>query len=213
MVIMKAETCFTEADKKRIADAVRAVERRTVGEVAVMVVDQSDAYPEGQILAGGLIGSLLALAATELFWGGALWVFVVSALVLTALCGWLVHYLPEVKRFFTPNDRLELQVRARALTAFYEKELYKTRDESGVLFFISLFEHKVWVLADKGIYEKIRQETLQAYARDIAAGIKDGKAADMLCQAIADVGELLARHFPVKPDDINELSDEVIIGQ
>ncbi|MCJ7603193.1 MAG: TPM domain-containing protein [Desulfobulbaceae bacterium] len=210
---MKAETFFTEADKKRIADAVRAVERRTAGEVAVMVVDQSDAYPEGQILAGGLIGSLLALAATELFWSGALWVFVVSALVLTALCGWLVHYLPEVKRFFTPNDRLELQVQDRALTAFYEKGLYKTRDESGVLFFISLFEHKVWVLADKGIYEKIRQETLQAYARDIAAGIKDGNAADMLCQAIADVGELLARHFPVKPDDINELSNEVIIEQ
>lgn len=210
---MKAETFFTEADKKRIADAVRAVERRTAGEVAVMVVDQSDAYPEGQILAGGLIGSLLALAATELFWDGALWVFVVSALVLMPLCGWLVQYLPDVKRFFTPNDRLELQVQDRALTAFYEKGLYKTRDESGVLFFISLFEHKVWVLADKGIYEKIRQETLQAYARDIAAGIKDGKAADMLCQAIADVGEILARHFPVKTGDINELSNEVIIGQ
>ncbi|MBU0909912.1 MAG: hypothetical protein KJ717_10120 [Proteobacteria bacterium] len=64
---MKAETFFTEADKKKIADAVRAVELKTAGEIAVMVVDRSDAYPEGQILAGGLIGSLLALAATELF--------------------------------------------------------------------------------------------------------------------------------------------------
>jgi putative membrane protein len=213
MVIMKAETFFTETDKKRIAEAVRDVELRTAGEVAVMVVDQSDAYPEGQMLAGGLIGSLLALAATELFWVGDLWVFVVSALVLMPLCGWLVQYLPDVKRFFTPNDRLELQVQDRALTAFYDKGLYKTRDESGVLFFISLFEHKVWVLADKGIYEKIQQETLQAYAHNIAAGIKDGQAADMLCQAIADVGELLARHFPVKADDIDELSNEVIIGQ
>jgi len=212
-VIMKAETFFTEADKKKIADAVHAVEGRTGGEIAVMVVDQSDAYPEGQMLAGGVIGSLSALAATELFWTGDLWVFVVSALVLTALCGWLVHYLPEVKRFFTPGDRLELQVRDRALTAFYEKGLYKTRDESGVLFFISLFEHKVWVLADQGIYAKIRQEALQAYAQDIAAGMKSGQAADMLCRSITEVGELLARHFPAKADDMNELSDEVIIGQ
>jgi putative membrane protein len=210
---MKAETFFTEADKKKIAVAVRAVELKSAGEIAVMVVDRSDDYPEGQILAGGVIGCLSAMAATELFWAGNLWVFVVSALVLTVLCGWLVHYLPEVKRFFTPNDRLELQVQDRALTAFYEKGLYKTRDESGVLFFVSLFEHKVWVLADKGIYEKIRQETLQAYARDIAVGIKSGKAADMLCQSITAVGELLARHFPVKQDDVNELSDEVIIGQ
>lgn len=210
---MKAETFFSEADKKRIADAVGAVERRTAGEVAVMVVGQSDAYPEGQMLAGGVIGSLLALAATELLWGGALWVFAVSALVLTALCGWLAHYLPAVKRFFTPSDRLELQVRDRALAAFYENGLYKTREESGVLFFISLFERKVWVLADKGIYAKIRQETLQAYARDIAAGIKGGQAVDTLCQAIGDVGEILARHFPVKADDVNELSDQVIVGQ
>ncbi len=210
---MKAETFFTEADKKKIAEAIHAVEGRTAGEIAVMVVDQSDAYPEGQMLAGGVIGSLSALAATELFWAGDLWVFVVSALVLTALCGWLVHYLPEVKRFFTPADRLELQVRDRALTAFYEKGLYKTRDESGVLFFISLFEHKVWVLADQGIYAKIRQEALQAYAQDIAAGMKSGQAADMLCRSIMEVGELLTRHFPVKADDVNELSDEVIIGQ
>jgi len=210
---MKAETFFTETDKKRIVDAVREAELITAGEIAVMVVDQSDAYPEGQMLAGAVIGSLLALAVTELFWTGSLWVFVVSALVLMALCGWLVHYLPAVKRFFTPNDRLELQVRDRALASFYDKGLHKTRDESGVLFFISLFEHKVWVLADRGIYEKIRPETLQAYAHDIAAGIKVGKAADILCQSIADVGDLLARHFPVKPDDSNELANEVIIGQ
>ncbi|MEW6517937.1 MAG: hypothetical protein AB1461_00855 [Thermodesulfobacteriota bacterium] len=210
---MKAETFFTEADQKRIAEAVRHVERRTAGEIAVMVVGQSDAYPEGQLLAGGVLGSLLALAATELFWAGSLWVFVVSALGLTALFGWLVHYLPGVKRIFTPNDRLELQVRDRALAAFYEKGLYRTREESGVLFFISLFERKVWVLADKGIYARISQETLQAYASDIAAGIKSGQAADMLCRAILEAGELLARHFPVRADDVNELADKVIIGQ
>ncbi len=210
---MKAETFFTESDKKKIAEAISAVELKTAGEIAVMVVDQSDAYPEGQILTGISVGPLFALAATELFWQGSLWVFAVSAIVLTGLLGWLAHHLPAVKRFFIPRARLELQVKKRALTAFYEKGLYKTRDESGVLFFISLFEHKIWVLADKGIYEKITQETLQSYALDIASGIKNGQTTDMLCRAISAAGELLARHFPVKPDDINELSNEVIIGQ
>lgn len=210
---MKAETFFTESDKKRIAEAISAVELKTSGEIAVMIVDQSDAYPEGQILAGITVGPLFALAATELFWQGSLWIFAVSAIILTVLFGWLAHYLSALKRFFIPRARLELQVKKRALTAFYEKGLYKTRDESGVLFFISLFEHKIWVLADKGIYGKISQETLQSYARDIASGMKNGQTPDMLCRAISAAGELLARHFPVKPDDINELSDEVIIGQ
>ena len=212
MVGMKAETFFTQAENESISSAIREVETKTDGEVAVMVVDQSDAYPEGQILAGGVIGVLLALIVTELIWGDSLWAFALTALVLSAFCGWVVNYMPAVKRFFTPNARLEIQVQDRALTSFYEKGLYKTRNETGVLFFISLFEHKVWVLADKGIYEKIRQETLQEYARDIALGIKTGKAAEILCREIQNVGEILAKHFPVKPDDINELSDKVIIG-
>ncbi|MBI5559625.1 MAG: hypothetical protein HY885_18535 [Deltaproteobacteria bacterium] len=210
---MKAETFFSTAEQESISRAIAEVECKTSGEVAVMVVDQSDTYPEGQILAGCFCGALLALVATELLWKNSLWFFVVISFVLMPLCGWLVHYLPQVKRFFTPDVRLEVQVRQRALTAFYEKGLDKTRGRSGVLFFISLFERKVMVLADKGIYEKIQQEALQAYARDIALGVKAGRAAEILCHQIKGVGQVLASQFPVKPDDINELSDQIIIGQ
>ncbi|OKY73631.1 MAG: hypothetical protein BM485_17590 [Desulfobulbaceae bacterium DB1] len=209
---MKAETFFSEAEKETIAEAVRRVEIKTSGEVAVMVVDASDSYPEGQLSAGIFLGGLAALGLTELLWGDSLWIFLSFFLPSALVCGWLVNYLPAIKRFFTPDARLEEQVKDRALTAFYEKGLYKTRDESGVLFFVSLFEHKVWVLADKGIYAKISQETLQEYAAAVAAGFKSGRAAELLCREILHVGEILAAHFPVKPDDENELNNEVIIG-
>ncbi|MDA8163698.1 MAG: hypothetical protein M0017_01510, partial [Desulfobacteraceae bacterium] len=74
------------------------------------------------------------------------------------------------------------------------------------------FEHKVWILADKGIYEKIKPETLQAHARETAKGIGGRRAAEVLCREIGKVGEVLARHFPVRPDDTDELSNNVIIG-
>ncbi|MFH1217638.1 MAG: hypothetical protein V1706_14170 [Pseudomonadota bacterium] len=209
---MKADTFFSEAEKEKIAEAVRQVELKTSGEVAVMVVDESDSYPEGQLLAGIFLGGSAALALTELFWGDSLWIFLALFVAFALLCGWLSSYLPDVKRFFTPGARLEEQVKDRALTAFYEKGLYKTRDESGVLFFISLFEHKVWVLADKGIYAGISQKTLQEYAESVALGIKSGRASELLCREILHVGEILATHFPVKPDDKNELADQVIIG-
>ncbi|HSH12815.1 MAG TPA: hypothetical protein VLA15_03675, partial [Desulfurivibrionaceae bacterium] len=61
---MKAEEFFSAQDKERIAEAVRQVELRTSGEVAVVVVDESDTYPEGRLLAGGVLGGLLALAVT-----------------------------------------------------------------------------------------------------------------------------------------------------
>ena len=43
------------------------------------------------------------------------------------------------------------EVQEAVLTAFFKEELYRTRDETGILIFISVFEHKVWVLADRGI--------------------------------------------------------------
>ena len=213
MVKMSAETFFTEVEKEQIAGVVREVETNTAGEVAVMVVEQSDEYPEGQLLAGFFVGGLLALGVTDFFMDDNLWLFIPSFLFLMALCGWLAGYLLPLKRLFTPEARLEEHVRQRALAAFYEKGLYQTRDDTGVLFFISLFEHKVWVMADKGIYEKISPETLQEYAFGIARGIKSGQAAEALCREIKRIGEILAEHFPLKPDDSNELDDEVIVGR
>ena len=57
-------------------------------------------------------------------------------------------------------------------------------------------KRKVWVLADKGIYEKIEQETLNKFAIIVSQGIKEGRACDSLCDAIREAGVLLAKHFP-----------------
>jgi putative membrane protein len=115
-----------------------------------------------------------------------------------------------LKRSLIGAGRIEAAVRQGAVQAFHEKGLYRTRKNTGVLFFISLLEHKVWVLADKGIYEKIDQETLNRFAQAVSQGIREGRACDALCQAIKDAGEILAKHFPLTPGDTNELPDRVM---
>ncbi len=210
---MKAEFFFSEHDKDTIAEAVRVAESKTSGEIAVMVVDRSGDYPEGRVLAGLVIGGLLSLAVADLLLAASLWYFVGLAIALIPLCIWLIEYLPPLKRLFTSKNRLTEGVNEKALAAFYERGLYKTRDETGVLFFISLFERKVRVLADRGIYKKITPESLQEHAHSVARGIKSGAACQALCREIERVTEVLAEHFPVKTDDTNELPDGVIIAE
>ena len=84
--------------------------------------------------------------------------------------------------------------------------------QPGVFFFVSLFEHKVWILADTGIYSRISQQELQLYANDMAKGIRQGNAAEILCREIDNLGKVLAQHFPARHDDENEISNQVIIG-
>lgn len=206
---MQAEKFFSAQEQEEIANAVRRVELTTAGEVVVTVVDGSDTYPEGRLLAGLVLGGVAALAVTDFWYGDNLWLFLPLALILSAFWGWLVGYLPALHRLFVHPARLEEQVAEQALVAFYEKGLYKTQAGTGVLFFISLFEHKVRVLADQGIYTKISQETLQEYADDVARGVRAGDAATALCREIERVGLILAEHFPAAADDRNELADQV----
>ena len=177
-----------------------------------MVVDQSDNYPEGRLLAGVLLGGLLALAVTDRWFADSLWIFLPLAAAFSLCIGGVMGHLPAIRRLFVHRARMQARVRERALQAFYQHGLYRTREGTGVLVFISLLERLVWILADQGIYAKISQDTLQEHANGIARGVKEGHAAEALCQEIGRVGEVLAQHFPARPDDVNELSDRVIIG-
>lgn len=206
-----AQHFFSVADQTQIAAAIKAVEAETVGEIAVMVVDESDSYPEGIVLGGIVIGALTALALADFFFRDSLWIFIPCAAISALVVGFLLKRLPMLHRLFIPLAQINHRVEARAAQAFYAKGLHRTRNASGVLFFLSLFERKAWVLADQGIYQMISQAELQTYAHQVVLGIKNGQQTEALCSAIARFGKVLALHFPARPDDTNELSNEVMV--
>lgn len=207
---IKADKFFTEAERARIREATQSAESRTIGEVAVMVVNSSDRYHETEVLGGIFLGSLLALVVTVLSFNSSIWSYITLSFLFFFPSKYLFKKVPALKIALIGARRREDAVVQRALRAFYEKGLYKTKNNTGVLFFLSLLERKVWVLADKGIHEKIEQETLNRFAVIVSHGIRDGRACDALCEAIVMAGDLLAKHFPITPDDTNELPDEVM---
>ena len=206
----KADKFFTVEEKERLKAAIHEVESKTIGEIVVMVVDRSDHYIEAEILGGILLGSLLSLIVTLLYFHSSLWSYVPLSFLFFFPCRFLFQRIDVLKRFFIGIKRKEETVRLRAERAFFEKGLYKTKKYTGVLFFLSLFERKVWVLADKGIYAKMDQETLNRFANEVSRGIREGRACEALSQAIQEIGIPLSNHFPVTPDDIDELPDAVM---
>ena len=62
----------------------------------------------------------------------------------------------------------------------------------------------------KGIYEKMNQETLNRFANEVSRGVREGRACEVLSQAIQEIGVLLSQHFPITPDDTDELPDDVM---
>ncbi len=212
MMKNKAEQFFTESEKARISQAVSEAEQKTSGELVVMVTAASARYSHVQMLVTMILGALAAWCLSLAFWPQLLWWhFLLLVLPLCLLAYLIIRAFPGLVRPLIHSKELEATVIQAASAAFLAKGLDRTRDRTGVLFFISLFERRVRVLADTGIYAKIGQETLDRYAATVAEGLRDGKSADALCQAIAAAGEALAKHFPIAPDDTNELPNGVII--
>jgi putative membrane protein len=206
----KAEKFFTAEEKERLKAITQEVESRTIGEIVVMVVDRSDHYIDAEVLGGALLGSLLSLILTLLFFHSSIWSYVPLSFLFFFPCRFLFQKVDGLKKLFIGVRRKEEAVRLRAERAFFERGLYKTKRNTGVLFFLSLLERKVWILADKGIYEKMEQETLNRFANEVSRGIREGRACDALSKAIQEIGVVLSQHFPITSDDTDELPDEVM---
>lgn len=201
---------FNDSEREEIRRAVAAAEATTSGEIVALVVAESDRYREAEVLGGVLLSGLLALVVGILLHHITVWFFVPAAFILFFPCRLLFVKIPWVKLSVLTRPRLESAVRERCLHAFYEKGLHRTRDETGVLIFISVLERKVWIIGDRGINEKIAPETWRELARELSVGIREGRACVALVNVIGKCGTSLAEHFPRKEDDINELPDEVI---
>jgi putative membrane protein len=204
---------FTSEEQERIARAVAAAESATAGEIATVVVPASDGYREGATLGGVLLAATLALIISLALHHESVWFFIPLAVLLYLPCRLLCGRFLPLCLIFIPRRRVRETVRERAVRAFYEQGLYRTSHGTGILIFISLGERTVWILGDRGINERIPQESWQTLAGQVARGVKEGQACQALCAVITACGAVLTEHFPHQPGDRNELPDRVVFDE
>ena len=207
---------LTESERLRIMETVKAAETLTSGEIVPMIVSSTYHYPMANVLGGALFGFLLALILTPIIgrqlWLGTsnMWVFIGLFVVSFVVFHAMVKRSAWLKRVFISKAEMEAEVNEAAVTSFYREGLYRTRDETGILIFISVFERKVCVLADKGINSKVHEGQWNEIVAMIIEGIKKKRQADAICEAIEKMVLLLKEHFPVRQDDTDELENLIV---
>lgn len=206
---MSAQHLFSESDRQRIEDAVSAAEGRTSGEIVPVVVAQSGSYPSALwkaamlgVIPGLLVHEWLVLGPSD--WGMSMWA--VQIMPLTMIVGALLfavaaQFIPAFQRLLIPSSRLIESVHARAQQAFLENEVFRTRERTGILILVSLFEHRVEVLGDSGINEKVDPDDWADVVTDIIGGIKSGDPTSGMVSAIERCGHLLEKAGVERRDD------------
>ncbi len=205
---------FSDEDLEEIRAATREVERATAAEVVCVIVQKCDGYESSlwKAVAMGAIGGTVAagLWITGIgTWGPVLpWVLLPS--ILGAAVALLIAWIFEpVQRALVPAATLEHRADRRAALAFLEEDLTHTRDRTGLLLFIALFEHRIRIRCDSGISERISEATWQPIVDDLSAELGRDRKGRAIAAAVRACGEVLKAHgIARRPQDENELSDE-----
>ncbi|MFC1529630.1 TPM domain-containing protein [Gemmatimonadota bacterium] len=222
----RASTFFTESERSSIAEAVSAAEKKTSGEIVPVVATASGRYDRAEDLVGLCFSILLLIAGWILFqevrpmegdWAsGQRLVLGLVPIVVIVLVGFglgaaLSTWIPALKLPFLSRSEIEMEVDRGAADAFQRFRVRGTAAGTGVLIYISLFEHTVQVIGDDAIASKVTQDDWNQVRDLVLDGIRAGQAAEGFSQAIALCGDLLAAHFPIEPGDVDELTNELRI--
>ena len=209
---------FSERDRQRIADAIREAEAATAAEIVPYVVVQSEAYPAAR-WRGGVLGALLLVSAAGLLraasipalapYLGALPVLA-AAVIVGGVGAVVAGAVPPLLRALTPAEEMGRAVYRRAVEAFLEHELFDTDGRTGILLFVSLNEHRIEVLADRGIDAQVDEAAWADVTDHIRRGIETDRLTKGLLNGIECCGRVLEEHgVEADPDDADELANRL----
>jgi uncharacterized membrane protein len=99
----------------------------------------------------------------------------------------------------------------RAQALFGQLGMHKTRDRNGVLVYLALADRKLAIVGDEAIHARVGDAYWQRVRDLMVQHLKAEAPRAAVVKAVEDVGRVLAEHFPRRPDDPNELTNEVSV--
>ena len=215
-------------DHALVSAAVAAAEQQTSGEIVTIVADVSDNYAEVALVWASLI-TFLALSVIAFipdFYLGLLhglaggwdhdWTTgeYLAALFLFLGSKWLgtwalMQWMP-LRLALTPKYLKLHRVRARAIDLFRVGTESKTAGRTGVLLYLSMREHRAEIVADSAIADKVSPEIWGDAMIALIEHVRAGRPGEGMAEAVAQMGFVLAQHFPKGSENPNELPDRLI---
>lgn len=104
--------------------------------------------------------------------------------------------------------------RERALALFGKLRVWDTAHNNGVLIYLLLAEHRIEIVADRDLNERVAPDTWSQLVSGMSAAFKSGNYEAGLTQAVQQVTALLQQHFALQggQGNPNELPDAPVLN-
>ena len=105
----------------------------------------------------------------------------------------------------------ELGSRDRARELFAQHGVWNTEENTGVLIYILLADHRVEVVADRGITARVPETQWREICGTMEGHFRAGRFQEGGIAGVKAVSDVLALHFPARGDNPNELPDRPML--
>ncbi|RRW45589.1 hypothetical protein EGJ52_07475 [Pseudomonas luteola] len=202
-------TLLNEHEQRQVAEAISRVERDTDAELVTVLAARADDYTYIPLLWASLI-ALIVPGAINYYPG---WLNPHELLLVqwgTLIVLSLIFRIPSITTRLIPRQVRCWRASNLARRQFLEHNLHHTQAETGMLIFVSEAERYVEILVDRGISQKLSDETWQSIIATFTQQVRRGETLQGFLTCIDACGEHLKQHLPATHTR-NELPDRLII--
>jgi len=207
---------LSDVERVELDRHISEAEKKCGAEIVLSVIERCDAYPELPWKAFALGSSLAGLAVLIIHLFKSTWIFGTTILFAVgiilgagAVCAFLSIFIPGFARLFLTKERAEGEARQYAESLFLSRELFSTRNRTGILLMVALFEHHVVVLPDTGLENRLNQSALDEMIRRMTRMLPSGHIADAMEEGLKALTEFLSSTASGLSKE-NELPNNVI---
>lgn len=143
----------------QVVEKIQQFEKNTGYELVVVAAEASDPYP-GALWRSAIINALLVAALLFQFY--TFTPRLIEVAIIAGLLGvfYLFFKLTGLHRFFILPSEAERETREKAESLFSRFQSSSLGHEASVLLFFSLSEHKMHLLIDRVLNEKLKEDDL-----------------------------------------------------
>lgn len=214
---MNAAIIVDAGARREIERAIAEVETRTSAEIVCAVATESGRYDRAESVVGLAVAIIfLAIAdvsvgaRAEAAWssGQGIMLGVQAAAVAAgfALGTWLSSALHPLRRVFIPAREIDEEVARAAAHVFGLSSVGMTSGQTGVLVYVSLFERRVVIIADRSSFEVLGAAGVNALRDGALEKLRRGEVVDAFISTVRNAGERLQSRLPAdaaaNPDEI-----------
>jgi uncharacterized membrane protein len=96
-----------------------------------------------------------------------------------------------------------------AKKVFSKLKMHETKDRNGVLIYIATLSHKIAVIGDIGIHQRLGDEFWKKVVDELIEKFRADKKAEALAGCIIECGKQLGKFFPRSSEDKDELTNTI----